>query len=150
MTTVSPDKSLDPLRDPSPYAKQLRFVTLLRDLQDPVAGYAFGRSFMEEIWDQPQELQRLAEATLTTDGISRRDLPFALKAAQRANELSSESDPRILATVARAHYEMGDLKTAVAWQKKATARLDGKDERLANIIKNALERYEKEVQGREN
>ncbi len=82
MSTASPDRSIDPRLDPTNYAKRLRFVTLLRDLEDPDAAYEFGYAFMKEIWDQDVELSLLADATLSSPGIARRDLRFALEAAR--------------------------------------------------------------------
>ena len=135
MSTVSPDRSPDPRLDPTNYAKQLRFVTLLRDLKDPEAGYEFGYAFTKEIWDQEEELHRLADGTLSTAGIARRDLRFALKAAHRANELAEEQDLRILETLAQVHYEMGSLDEALHWQKKAVSQLDDEEDRLAERIR---------------
>ena len=146
MSTVSPDRSIDPRLDPTNYAKRLRFLTLLRDLKDPEAGYEFGYAFMKEIWDQQEELGRLAHATLSSPGIARRDLRFALKAAERANELAEEQDVRILETLARVHYGMGNLDQALHWQKKAVSQLDGEEDRLAERVKTELARYEKEAQ----
>ena len=146
MSTASPDRSLDPRLDPTNHAKQLRFVTLLRDLKDPEAGYKFGYAFMKEIWDQEEELGRLADATLSSPGIARRDLRFALQAARRANELAEEQNVRFLETLARVHYDMGNLDQALDWQKKAVSQLDGEDDRLAERIKTNLARYEKDAQ----
>ena len=145
MSTSSPDRSIDPRLDPINHAKQLRFVTLLRDLEDPEAGYEFGYAFMKEVWDQKEELGRLADATLTTPGIARRDLRFAFEAAQRANELSEEQNARILETLARVHYEMGNLDRALHWQRKAATRLEGEEKELVERIKTDLARYEEEA-----
>ena len=51
--TVSPDKSLDPKFKRDEYTKYLRFLTLIRDLQDADGGYEFGRTFVRDAWDSP-------------------------------------------------------------------------------------------------
>ena len=149
MSTASPDRSLDPRLDPTNYAKRLRFVTLLRDLKDPEAGYEYGYALMKEIWDQDMELSLLADATLSSPGIARKDLRFALEAARRANELSEEQNVRILRTLAQAHYETGNLDQALHWQRKAVSQLDGEEEGFVERVKTDLARYEKEARRRE-
>jgi hypothetical protein len=144
MSTVSPDRSIDPRDDPTLYAKQKRLLTLLRDLEDPDAAYGFGYALMEEVWDEPEELHRLARTVLTTPGITWRNLPFAMKAVGRSNELTEEKDAHVLATLARAHFEMGDLESAVRQQTKAK-EIAGSEGRLAERIAEDLARYEREA-----
>lgn len=48
-------------------------------------------------------------------------LDMALTAAQRATDLTEAKDGSILDTLARVHYEMGDLDAAIEWQEKAVA-----------------------------
>ena len=106
-STMSPERNLYPNITHEQYRKQLRFVTLLRDFNDPEQGYKLGRKFMQEIWDNGEALNRLAWATLTESGIKTRDLAFAMKAAQRANELAEFKSPESLNTLARVYYERG-------------------------------------------
>ena len=47
------------------------------------------------------------------------DLELALKAAQRATEIRENKDAAILDTVARCHYELGNLDQAIKWQQMA-------------------------------
>ncbi len=64
-STISPDKSMDPTDNPRHHAKQLKFLTMLRDLNEPDAAYEFGEVFMQEVWDSPRQLRRLATTTAT-------------------------------------------------------------------------------------
>ncbi len=48
-----------------------------------------------------------------------RDLDLAMSAAVLANEYTQHSDGAILDTVARVHYEQGNLTEAVEWQRRA-------------------------------
>jgi tetratricopeptide (TPR) repeat protein len=75
-------------------------------------------SLVESAWDDASLLQSLALGFEDT-GRSRRDLPMAIKAAERASELRGDSDWETLDTVARLHYQRGDLDAAIEWQRKA-------------------------------
>ena len=144
-STMSPERNLFPDITHEQYRKQLRFVTLLRDFDDPEKGYEFGRTFMHESWDDAQVLNRLSWAVLTEDGIKTRDLAFALKAAQRANELTGSKDADVLNTLARAYYERGDLDAALKWQRQAAEQLEGAAPQVTAQVRSALERYEARV-----
>lgn len=51
--------------------------------------------------------------------VEKKDLDLALKAANKSNEFTGYKDPAILDTVARVHFEKGDLKKAIEFQTKA-------------------------------
>jgi hypothetical protein len=144
-STMSPERNLFPDITHEQYRRQLRFVTLLRDFDDPEKGYEFGRTFMHDSWDDAKALNRLAWATLTEDGIKTRDLAFALKAVQRANELTESKDADVLNTLARVYYERGELETALKWQRQAAEQLEGADPQITAQVQSALERYEARV-----
>ena len=143
---MSPDKSGDPRDDPEIFIDQQRFLTLLRDFEDPAAAYAHARELMKRIWDDSKELQRLARAITETPVNVRRDYPLALSAALRASQLTEEGDPGPLALVARIHHQRGDFAEAVKWQERAADRIDEKTPPgLAQSIKADLENSRKEV-----
>jgi len=142
---MSPERNLFPDITHEQYRKQLRFVTLLRDFDDPEKGYEFGRTFMHESWGDAQVLNRLSWAALTEDGIKTRDLAFALKAARRANELTGSKEADVLNTLARAYYERGDLDAALKWQRQAAEQLEGAAPQVTAQVRSALERYEARV-----
>ena len=147
-STVSPEKNLDPSIKAENYLEQLQFLTLLRDFNDPEKAYELGRAYMQKIWDNGPALARLAQATLTAEGIKRRDLAFAAQAVRRANELTESKDPAVLITLARLHYELGDLPSALKWAGLAVEHLGETPPYIAAEIRATLERYQVES-GRE-
>jgi polyisoprenoid-binding protein YceI len=140
--TMSPETLLDPDIKREHYLKQLRFLTLVRDFDDPDKGYEYGRAFRKEIWDDAQALNRLAWVTLTEEGMATRDLGFALQTAQRANERTDFKDPALLNTLARAHADKGDLDAALKWSRAAAALLETAKPDVAEQVRAALARYE--------
>ncbi len=140
-TTMSPEKNLDPAVKTPHLLKQLQFLTLVRDFNDPAKGYEFGRQFLREIWDDAPALDLLATAVLTEDGIRTRDLGFVLTAARRANELTEFKDAGLLSTLARAYYERADLESAVKYARAAAEHLDKVPAPAADEVRATLTRY---------
>ena len=124
LSNLSPDKPGDPQQDIEAHHKQLHFITLLRDLNDPDAAYDYGRKLMQAVWEDARQLDTLARNTLTAPNVEERDSAFALQAAQRAVALSEERNPSFLATLALSHHHAGDIGAAVDWQKKAVAQAE--------------------------
>ena len=144
--TMSPERNLYPNITHDSYRKQLHVITLLRDFNDPEEGYEFGRSFMQEIWNDAPALNRLASAIIDEAGIETRDLAFALEAAQRANDLTESKDAELLHTLARVYYEKGELATAIKWARQAVENLGGAAPPLADQIRATLQRYESQAE----
>ena len=65
-----------------------------------------------------------------------------MKAAVRANELTESKDAAILDTLARVHYEKGDMAEAIRFQSMAVKNAG--DDPLSGQIRDALEKYKKE------
>ncbi|MCH8125526.1 YceI family protein [candidate division KSB1 bacterium] len=145
-STISPDKSMDPTDNPGHHAKQLKFLTMLRDLNEPDAAYEFGETFMQEVWDSPRQLKRLANTTATKDGILKRDFDFALKAAKRASELNENKDASSLTTIATIYYKKGELSLAIEWQKKAVQLLEETEKNKADAARVKLDLYLSEAE----
>lgn len=146
LNTVSPDKSPDPRDDPALFQQQMRFLTLLRDLEDPASAYAMARSLLPQIWDDTKELQRLVRAIVETRDIVRRDYRVALKVATRASTLAHDRDPAILALIAGIHHATGAHSEAVDWQQKAVDQLaDNPRPHLDDKIRSVLKTYRKEL-----
>ena len=72
---------------------------------------------VELAWDDASMLNGIAWETATAENAT--DLELALKAAQRATEIRENKDAAILDTVARCHYELGNLDEAIKLQKLA-------------------------------
>lgn len=144
--TASPERNLYPNIKHEHHRRQLRFLTLVRDFNDPEKGYAFGHKYMREIWDDAQALNRLAWATLTEEDLRTRDLAFAWKAAQRANELTEFKDAALLNTLARVYSDKGELETALKWARRAVEHLEDADRAVAARVRAALQRYESQAE----
>jgi len=76
-------------------------------------------------------------AVQTGDG---RDLELAMAAAVLANEYTQQKDGSILDTVARVHYEQGNLTEALEWQRRAVRMVPYQRE-----LQGTLRQYEDEL-----
>ena len=123
-------------------AKMQKFVTMLLQMNQPKRAYAYAGSLLDEHWDDSGFLNGLSWFIATNPSIRSRDLKIAMRAADRANELTQERDPSILDTVARIHFEMGDVAKAIRIQKAAVAAGEGTS--LEADLKKTLEEYEAE------
>jgi thiol-disulfide isomerase/thioredoxin len=123
--------------EPSPAMTQMRWMILKRAGRTDEAAKVQGQ-LVEQVWDSPDMLNQIAWS-IAIDTSEQRDLNLAVKAAQRASELREHKDAAILDTLARAHYEQGNLDKAIEWQRKAVAQAEERDEIVAT-----LKRYEDE------
>jgi len=141
LNTTPPDKSLDPAVPDATHIKQQHFMTLLRDLGDEKQAYAFGRAFMQEIWDDAAALNTLAAGVLEKD-VRSPDLNFARRASLRACELDKNMNASHLDTLASICFRAGYYAAAVNWQRKALEALGDAPPPVVAEIKRNLERYE--------
>lgn len=119
--------------------KRMKFQLMLSSEQWAPKAYAVGEELMKADWDNAQVLNGLSWEVLTGNMVKDRNLDFAMKAINRANELTKGEDPSILDTMARAYFDKGDTKKAIETQEKAVALAEAgpmKDE-----LKMTLERY---------
>ncbi len=96
---------------------------------------------IELYWDSAGELNQVAWKIVDDATVKNRDFDLAMKAAQRANELTEQKDAALLDTLARIYYETGDVKSALKWQRLAAQNLTG-NEPFADDVRNALKKYE--------
>jgi thiol-disulfide isomerase/thioredoxin len=96
------------------------------------------KQLVDDFWDNASGLNQIAWRIATSDGP--KDLDLAMKAAKRASELTDDSNAPILDTLARVHYEQGDLEQAIRWQEKAVEHANGQRQ-----IVSTLEKYRKEL-----
>jgi thiol-disulfide isomerase/thioredoxin len=75
--------------------------------------------------------------------LEQRDLDLALRAAEKANELTGDKDPSILDTLARVHFARGDKEKALALQRRA---VELAPEKMKASLEKALAEYEKGLQ----
>lgn len=118
-----------------------KWNVLLLYAQKYEAAYAFGEKLVQDSWDDAQTLNELAWTVADDPKVKNRNLEFARKAAERANELTAGKDGAILDTVARVHYEAGRLDEAIRFQKQAVEHSTGE---LADQLRAQLEKYEAE------
>jgi tetratricopeptide (TPR) repeat protein len=76
------------------------------------------------LWERPDLLNFVAWTLVDPKNKleGQRDLDLALKAAERANELTKGEDASTLDTLARVHFTRGDVDRAVALQRDAVAK----------------------------
>ena len=118
--------------------KMMKYQMLVESERTKEAN-SFAEVMAESVWDESQELNSLAWVMTTEVPSEAQDLDLALKFADRAIELSPE-DSNSLDTLARIHYELGDLEKAIEIQKKAVSLSPGQ------ALQNTLEGYEAELE----
>jgi thiol-disulfide isomerase/thioredoxin len=138
------DEAIESDERPAPLKLQ-RFLLMIGDMKLGSEGYAYGRTLLREFWDDASSLNQIAWVVVDHETVEVRDLDFAMKAAERAASLTDHQDAAILDTLARVHFENGDVASALDWQRKAVEYLDPEDP-LAPVIRAALTKYEEESQ----
>ena len=101
--------------------------------------YEVGEQILKANWDDSQVLNGISWEVLTGQMVKNRNLEFAMKAVNRANELTKGEDPSILDTMARACFDMGKTDKAIEIQEKAVSLAD--DGPMKDESKMTLERY---------
>ncbi len=118
-----------------------KFIALLTDAKRPADAYALGKTVLEKAWDNSMMLNDIAWTVVDNQAVTVRDLDFAMKAAARANELTRSEDPAILDTLARVHFDKGDVAAALKWQELAVKHAG--DDDMGAQIRGVLEKYKK-------
>lgn len=99
-----------------------KFNVMMMAMEQPEAAYAYAEKMIESDWSEnPQTLNQFAWTIATDENIPERDMKIALKAAERANDLTDEKDASILDTLAAIHFEMGNVAKAVEIQERAVS-----------------------------
>ncbi len=75
--------------------------------------------------------------------VKTKDLGLALKAAHRADELTKGESAGILDTLARVHFEKGDIEKAIALQTKAVSL--AKDEGMKKELEASLKEFQQKA-----
>lgn len=140
--TTPPSKSLDPSISQAANRKHLKFLTALRDFDQPQEGYALGRALAQENWESAAALNRLAFDLLNEPDIRVRRAELAHAWATRANELTRNSDPALLDTLAQACLVRGDIRAAVDSQQKAVSAAGASPSPFVEALRAKLARYE--------
>lgn len=133
LLVVAPD-------DASLQMQKLNVLLTRMDDRDRALGYA--KDVAQTNWENAGFLNMVAWTMLDDENVRHRDPEMALILALRASELEANEDPAILDTVARAHYEKGDLEKALAWQEKAVAQAP--EGQLREQLEEVLAKYRTE------
>ena len=116
-----------------------KFRVLLLGKKDYKAAYAEAQK-LATVKDA-QALNEAAWTIMDQQGVEERNFDIALTLAQRSAKLNDYKDASILDTLARAHFQKGQVKEAVEWQTKAVAAADPGE--VKDQLQATLEKYKK-------
>jgi len=109
---------VDPTRHDAAAIK--KFELLLFGLHNYDDGYQWATQLVDIMFkDRPDMLNAIAWAIVDGKGLEQRDLDLALRAATRAEDLTDGSNMDVLDTLARVHFEKGNITKAVTIQEQA-------------------------------
>lgn len=121
-----------------------RYMVLAMKKKDAEAAKKYGVTLLANC-DDPEVLNELAWGMLTEEAWAEaQDFDFSRAVAHKAMILTDEKNGAIVDTYARALFEMGDLKGAVEWQKKAVNICRNNDEFRGSLdeVEETLQRYQ--------
>jgi thiol-disulfide isomerase/thioredoxin len=141
---ASVDKLIELQPDES-RSQVLKYLVLVSKKKDAAAAAKWGQELVRKL-DNAEALNELAWGILTEKEYAGvRDQKLALAAAKKANDVTEGKSWSILDTYARALFETGSQKEAIALEKKAVEaakKEKAPDDQLEEMQK-ALESYEK-------
>jgi thiol-disulfide isomerase/thioredoxin len=113
---------------------------LLSNADTAERGYKLGYALLRTpLAENPAMLNAVSWNILTSDRIPVRDLDMAIAVAAVACEQTAWEDASIIDTLARGHFDKGDVAKAVELQGRAVAAAG--DSPMAADLKQTLERY---------
>jgi tetratricopeptide (TPR) repeat protein len=121
-----------------------KFTVLAEEKLDGAKACPVAKELAELLKDDPEDVNDIAWTILVTEGLKNRDLDVALALAKKANDMAHGQDGAILDTLARAHFEKGDLDKAVDLQTKAIEKIGDNYEVTDEVkeeMKGTLEKY---------
>jgi thiol-disulfide isomerase/thioredoxin len=116
----------------------LRFRIYLQK-KDYENAYKQAAKIGETMKDNAAALNDVAWTIADGEGIDKRDLDLAEKLANRAVELTERKESSILDTLARVHFEKGQIDKAISEQTEAIAKADDAD--MKKQLTETLEKY---------
>ena len=128
-------------------AGYFQFRILAAEKRDGAKACLIAKKLSETKKDNPELLNELAWTILDTPELKNRDLNVALAIAKQAAEVSKFESAAILDTLARAHFEKGDLDKAIEVQTQAVEKCQNDDqlpEETKLQVKETLEKYKAE------
>ncbi|MDX1964881.1 MAG: redoxin family protein [Pirellulales bacterium] len=127
--------------DAAKEANALKFLTLI-EMDATTEAYKMGDKLLEEYKDDAETLNEISWAILDTEDLSERDLDLSLKVAERANTVAKGEAPEILDTLARAHYEKGNVDKAIEFQSQAVEKVPADEKELKKELQKTLKAYQ--------
>jgi len=120
-----------------------RYFELAMDGKDEAAAKKLGDEIMTGAATEANVLNDFAWKILTEEGIKKRDLELAMRAAKAAYDVCEGKEAAIVDTYARALFDTGKVAEAIKFQKKAVELCQ--DENLKGELEETLKRYEKKA-----
>ena len=115
--------------------------------KEPATAYAFGARLVDGPFkDNSEALNAIAWMILDDQevaAVGERDLPLAMRAAERASEVTQHASASIEDTLARAHFETGNIPKAIEIQTRA---IELASEDMRPSLRKALDRYKKALE----
>lgn len=109
-------------------AQYFQFRILVEEKLDGAKACPIAKKLSETRKDDPEFLNALAWTILDTKDLKNPDYDVALAIAKQAAEQSQNENPAILDTLARAHFEKGDIDKAIEVQTLAVEKCSGDDQ----------------------
>ncbi len=139
---------LDP-KSAANFAPQ-KFVLLLTEKKDYEKAYAYGNEIVDGVCkDNSMALNQIAWTIVDPQGeVDKKDLKLALKAAQRAYEVTKGKDAAITDTLAKVYFDSGNLTKALEYQEQAAKLAVGTQ--FEDEIKGRLEEFKEAAKKKGN
>jgi len=110
-------------------------------LHDHDRGYEWARRLLDSDLDAEADLlNEMSWFIFTDERVKERDLECGMKLAQLAVKRSRSRNAAILDTLARGHFEQGELEQAIKVQTRAAKRARGQSR---TVIRETLDRYKR-------
>ncbi len=117
------------------------YFTKLAEPDGAEVAAAIGERILTDHAHDALALDSLAWGILTDDALPHRDLPLALRAARKANEITAGDDVQVLETCARALVMTGSRAEGIAMHRRAIDRCDD-DPSTRLVLREILAEYE--------
>ncbi len=118
----------------------IKFQYLLGRFQRVDEGYAYGRTIVDTVInDNPVLLENVAKFIVEGPGFEPRDYELAMKAVNRAVEITNGEEPAVLDTLARVQFAMGEPQLAIESIDKAIALVE--DSRVKTDMQERRTKY---------
>jgi tetratricopeptide (TPR) repeat protein len=118
-----------------------KYFELAKAGKDEAAAKKLGEAVITGAAKDANVLNEFAWKILTDDGIAKRDLEVAMRAAKAAYDACEGKEAAIVDTYARAFFDTGKAADAIKFQKKAVELCQ--DDNLRPELAETLQRYEK-------